>query len=74
MRPHHEPQQREQPVLHHVRPRPSLDGQYTIWGRVVAGMEAVDRIKRGSGGNGVVQQPDRLISAKVAADLPAPGA
>jgi len=52
-------------------PAASLDGQYTIWGRVVAGMEAVDRIKRGGGMNGMVQQPDTLISARVAADLPA---
>jgi peptidylprolyl isomerase len=52
-------------------PASSLDGQYTIWGRVVAGMEAVDRIKRGSGGSGMVQQPDLLISARLAADLPA---
>jgi cyclophilin family peptidyl-prolyl cis-trans isomerase len=29
-------------------PAPSLDGQYTIWGRVASGMEAVDRIKRGT--------------------------
>jgi peptidylprolyl isomerase len=52
-------------------PAASLDGQYTIWGRVTAGMEVVDRIKRGGGGNGIVQQPDRLISARIAADLPA---
>src|SRR4051812_23408469 len=51
-------------------PAPSLDGQYTIWGRVVAGMEAVDKIKRGTGGNGIVQGPDRLIKARVAADAP----
>lgn len=51
-------------------PASSLDGQYTIWGRVVAGMEAVDRIKRGGGMNGMVQQPDRLIAARIAADLP----
>jgi peptidylprolyl isomerase len=49
-------------------PAPSLDGQYTIWGRVVAGMEAVDKIKRGTGGNGIVQGPDRLIKARIAAD------
>jgi peptidylprolyl isomerase len=36
-------------------PAPSLDGQYTIWGRVVSGMEVVDKIKRGSGGSGMVQ-------------------
>ena len=41
-------------------PAPSLDGQYTIWGRVVSGMEIVDKIKRGSGGNGMVQGPDKL--------------
>ena len=52
-------------------PASSLDGQYTIWGRVVAGMEAVDRIKRGGGGNGLVQQPDRLVSARIAADAAA---
>ncbi|TCZ66713.1 peptidylprolyl isomerase [Roseicella aquatilis] len=52
-------------------PAPSLDGQYTIWGRVVAGMEAVDKIKRGTGGNGIVQGPDRLIKARIAADAPA---
>jgi len=50
-------------------PAPSLDGQYTIWGRVTAGMEAVDKIKRGSGGSGVVQGPDRLRSMRVAADI-----
>jgi len=49
-------------------PAPSLDGQYTIWGRVVSGMEAVDKIKRGSGGSGMVQGPDKLIRARIAAD------
>jgi len=52
-------------------PAPSLDGQYTIWGRVVSGMEAVDKIKRGSGGNGMVQGPDKLIKATIAADAAA---
>ncbi|MFC7477065.1 peptidylprolyl isomerase [Dankookia sp. GCM10030260] len=52
-------------------PAPSLDGQYTIWGRVVSGMEAVDKIKRGTGGNGIVQGPDRLVKARIAADAPA---
>jgi cyclophilin family peptidyl-prolyl cis-trans isomerase len=48
-------------------PAPSLDGQYTIWGRVVSGMEAVDKIKRGSGNNGIVQGPDKLLRARIAA-------
>jgi cyclophilin family peptidyl-prolyl cis-trans isomerase len=46
-------------------PAPSLDGQYTIWGKVVAGMDAVDKVKRGSGGGGVVQNPDKLIRARI---------
>jgi peptidylprolyl isomerase len=46
-------------------PAPSLDGQYTIWGKVIAGMDAVDKIKRGGGGNGVVQNPDKLIRARI---------
>jgi peptidylprolyl isomerase len=50
-------------------PAPSLDGQYTIWGRVTSGMEAVDRIRRGSGPNGMVQGPDRLQRLRVAADI-----
>ncbi|HEX2942064.1 MAG TPA: peptidylprolyl isomerase [Rhodopila sp.] len=51
-------------------PAPSLDGQYTIWGRVVRGMEHVDQIKRGTGPNGqVVGQPDRILHMRVAADV-----
>ena len=47
---------------------PSLDGQYTIWGQVVSGMEFVDKIKRGSGGSGTVSNPDKIIRMQVAAD------
>jgi peptidylprolyl isomerase len=50
-------------------PAPFLDGQYTIWGRVVSGMDAVDRIRRGAGQSGTVQNPDRLTRARVAADI-----
>ena len=46
-------------------PAPSLDGQYTIWGRVISGMEAVDKIKRGSGSSGMVQNPDKLLRARI---------
>jgi peptidylprolyl isomerase len=49
-------------------PNPGLDGQYTIWGRVVSGMEFVDKIKRGTGPNGMVQVPDRIIHMRLAAD------
>jgi peptidylprolyl isomerase len=51
-------------------PAPFLDGQYTIWGRVVSGMEAVDRIKRGVGQSGQVPAPaDRIRTARIAADI-----
>lgn len=51
-------------------PAPSLDGQYTIWGRVVSGMDAVDKIKRGDQArNGVVSNPDRIRTARIAADV-----
>ena len=43
---------------------PSLDGKYTIVGHVVSGMENVDKIKRGEGGNGEVSDPDTMISVK----------
>jgi peptidylprolyl isomerase len=46
-----------------------LDGQYTIWGRVVKGMEFVDQIKKGSGRDGKVQSPDIMIKVAVAADV-----
>jgi peptidylprolyl isomerase len=50
-------------------PAPSLDGQYTIWGQVVSGMEYVDQIKRGSPGGGSVSDPDRIVHMRVAADV-----
>jgi peptidylprolyl isomerase len=46
-----------------------LDGQYTVWGQVVDGMEHVDAIKRGSqAANGAVDDPDKIIKMQVAAD------
>jgi peptidylprolyl isomerase len=50
-------------------PSPHLDGQYTIWGQVISGMEFVDKIKRGSGSSGTVQNPDRIVHLRVAADV-----
>jgi len=50
-------------------PSPHLDGQYTIWGQVIDGMQFVDMIKRGSGGSGTVSDPDRIIHMRVAADV-----
>ena len=42
-----------------------LNGQYTVYGRVVSGMEAVDKIAHGE----PPANPDRMISVKVAADV-----
>ena len=51
-------------------PAPHLDGQYTVWGEVVSGMEFVDEIKKGdSGRNGTVSEPDRIVAMRVAADI-----
>ncbi len=41
-----------------------LNGQYTVYGRVIEGMEHVDKIARGE----PPMNPDRMISVKVAAD------
>jgi peptidylprolyl isomerase len=50
-------------------PAPWLDGQYTLWGQVVRGMDYVDRIKRGAGQTGMVaSDPTRIIRMRVAAD------
>ena len=39
-----------------------LDRQYTVFGKVVEGMEFVDLIKKGEGSNGEVSEPDKIIS------------
>jgi cyclophilin family peptidyl-prolyl cis-trans isomerase len=45
-----------------------LDRQYTVWGKVVSGMEHVDAIKKGSGSSGTVSNPDKIVKMQVAAD------
>ena len=42
-----------------------LNNQYTVFGRVIEGMEVVDAIKRGRGQNGAVSEPDVMTSVKV---------
>ncbi len=51
-------------------PAPSLDGQYTIVGKVERGMELVDKIKKGDEAqNGMIAgEPDRMIKVRIAAD------
>jgi peptidylprolyl isomerase len=41
-----------------------LDRQYTVWGKVIEGMDNVDKIKRGE----PVPDPDRMVTVRVAAD------
>ena len=41
---------------------PWLDGQYTVWGKVVEGMDHIDAIKKGADGDGAVVNPDQIIS------------
>ncbi len=47
------------------KPAPFLDSQYTVFGKVIDGMEYVDNIKRGDeNNNGSVSDPDKIISFK----------
>ena len=41
---------------------PSLDRKYTVFGKVIKGMEFVDLIKKGEGSNGEVSDPDKILS------------
>ncbi len=43
---------------------PHLDRNYTVFGKVIEGMDFVDQIKRGDGPNGAVSMPDKIISFK----------
>ena len=47
-----------------LAPAPSLNGQYTIWGQVIGGMDAVDKIKPGE----PPVNPDKIIKMQVTAD------
>ena len=47
------------------KPAPFLDKQYTVFGKVIEGMEYIDKIKRGDeSNNGAVADPDKIISFK----------
>ena len=48
---------------------PHLNGQYTVWGEVIRGMDRVDAVKKGDRRrNGVVTNPDKMLKVTVAAD------
>ena len=44
---------------------PHLDRQYTVFGKVVKGMEFIDLIKKGEDSNGAVSNPDKIISLTI---------
>ena len=46
------------------KPAPFLDRQYTVFGKVIEGLEFVDMITKGDGDNGAVSNPDKIISFK----------
>ena len=45
-------------------PSPHLDRQYSAFGKVIKGMEFVDKIKKGEGPNGSVENPDKILSIR----------
>jgi len=46
------------------KPAPFLDRQYTVFGKVIEGMEFIDMITKGDGDNGAVSNPDKIVSFK----------
>jgi peptidylprolyl isomerase len=53
------------------QPYPSLDKRYTIFGRVVSGLDVVRALKASPNPDGIVTGPDRMTRVRVASDLPA---
>jgi len=51
------------------QPYPSLDKRYTIWGRVVSGLDVVRALKASPNPDGIVTDPDRMTRVRVASDL-----
>jgi peptidylprolyl isomerase len=47
---------------------PHLNGQYTAFGKVISGMDCVDKIKKGDGPNGMVSEPDIMSEVTVLSD------
>jgi len=47
---------------------PHLDRNYTVFGKVIEGMEFIDLIKKGEGGDGAVSEPDKIISMSLSSE------
>lgn len=50
-------------------PAPHLDGQYTVWGQVIEGMDNIDKIKKGNSYSGQVNGPDKMIKVRLLKDF-----
>lgn len=48
------------------KPSSFLDHQYTVVGQVVSGMDVIDKIKKGDSESGTVENPDKIVSMKMA--------
>ena len=51
------------------QPYPALDKRYTVWGRVVSGLDVVRALKFSPNPDGIVSDPDRMMRVRVAGDL-----
>jgi peptidylprolyl isomerase len=49
---------------------PALDKRYTVWGRVVSGLDVVRALKASPNPDGIVTEPDRMTRVRLASDLP----
>ena len=49
---------------------PALDKRYTVWGRVVSGLDVVRTLKASPNPDGIVTEPDRMTRVRLASDLP----
>ncbi|MET4683256.1 peptidylprolyl isomerase [Brevundimonas faecalis] len=52
------------------QPYPALEKRYTIWGRVVSGLDVVRALKFSANADGIVAEPDRMTRVRIASDLP----
>lgn len=48
---------------------PHLNGNYTVWGKVIDGMTHVDAVKKGDSRSGTVENPDKIVRMYVLADV-----
>ena len=51
-----------------LEPAPHLNGEYTVFGKVVDGMEHIDKIKKGDPRSGAVSNPDTIVKIQLASD------